>query len=166
MVASIFYEPLGIVLTQNNQRLLRPFLWQIGGISKSGRDAQDEEACLYHMVRGAEMCGQYRLNFDFLWYECSTYTNFRRELIEKMRAARVIQKNFMVFRYNPQRVYCRYNQVKFLLEMRGEDCSKANIDKELLQLEGCDDDEIKVIESAKAYLKTWREIQSEEGLIT
>ena len=162
MVASIFYEPLGIVLTQSNQRLLRPFLWQVAQITKLGRDAEGEEARQYHMVRGAEMSGQYYQNFDFLWCEWSTYTNFRRELSEKMRAAHVIQKNFLAFRYTPQSVYCRYNQVKFLLEMRGEDCSKANIDKELLQLEGCDDDEIDIIEKTKTYLKTWREIQNEE----
>ena len=154
MVASIFYEPLGIVLTQSNQRLLRPFLWQVAQITKLGRDAEGEEARQYHMVRGAEMSGQYYQNFDFLWSEWPTYTNFRIELIEKMKASRVIQELFRKYRYDPSHMFCRIIQIKNLWEIQDRSFESDEVGP-LLQ---CDDCTLEKIHEAQTHMAQYRTI--------
>ena len=114
-------------------RSVNPFLWQIQLNTKNGRDFIVEEAREFHysikmefdrMIKMMNRDQKAReLYYGFLsenWGAHLTIRNhhtFTQKLCRELSAARVIQRAFRWYRYNPEEKFCKRVQLRGLCDI-------------------------------------------------
>ena len=151
MVNSFYDQTTGLVYSAHTAKILRPFLWEVGRATKPGRDFIEEEAREFHnaqkmefdrmikmMNRGQQVKELYygfrfaelRLSCFTTHLEIKNHHTFTQILCRELPAARVIQRAFRWYRYNPEEKFCKRVQLRGLCDVYPD----INFDEEIQKL--------------------------------
>ena len=136
MVNSFYDQTTGLVHSPNTAKILRPFLWGINQATKPGRDFIEEEAREFHKAQKMEFdriikmmnrdhqAKEFYYGFPAPHLKCFTtlleiknHHLFTQILCRELLAARVIQRAFRWYRYNPGEKFCKRIQFRGLCDL-------------------------------------------------
>ena len=148
MVNSFYDQTTGLVYSPHTAKIFRPFLWGINQATKPGRDFIEKEAREFHNAQKMEFDRMIKMmnrdqNAKELYYgsqftelrlkcftthlEIRNHHTFTQILCRELPAARVIQRAFRWYRYNPKEKFCNRVQLRGLCDV----CPDKNFDEEI-----------------------------------
>ena len=146
MVNSFYDQTTGLVYSPHTAKIFRPFLWGINQATKPGRDFIEEDAREFHntqkmefdrmikMMNRDQQAQEFYYGFPDPHLKCFTthleirnHHTFTQILCRELPAARVIQRAFRRYRYNPGEKFCNRVQLRGLCDV----CPDLNFDEEI-----------------------------------
>ena len=151
MVNSFYDQTTGLVHSPHTAKILRPFLWGVNQATKHGRNFVEEEAREFHNTQKMEFdkmikmmnrdqqtkelyygsrLAELRLKCFTTHLEIRNHHTFTQILCRELPAARVIQRAFRWYRYNPEEKFCKRVQLRGLCDVYPD----INFDEEIQKL--------------------------------